>query len=208
MVNMPALLSTKSSTFSTMSRLMKTAIKARRPKNTVLESGLAVWDCWKYIEMNPVRARMVSDPAAYRFCSFGRWSAGGKHPFEEAVMKRLGHSLGGLLNVHSMKEIRTELKKAFAYETAKEAGQNLQQTETAIAVAAEKERFSTRIDRRVRYWVDGLVIGSELFVRNTVARARVLYRVKKRRLVRAISRNAERQPPELYCFKQLRVLLE
>jgi hypothetical protein len=25
-----------------------------RFKNTILENGLAVWDCWKYIEMNPV----------------------------------------------------------------------------------------------------------------------------------------------------------
>ena len=29
---------------------------ADRFKNTVLECGLAVWDCWKYIEMNPVFA--------------------------------------------------------------------------------------------------------------------------------------------------------
>ena len=28
-----------------------------------------------------------------------------------------------------------------------------------MAVAAEKEHFTMRIDRRVRYWVDGLVIG-------------------------------------------------
>ena len=43
---------------------------------------------------------------------------------------------------------------------------------TAIAVAAEKEVFTTRLDHRVRYWVDGLVIGTEQFVRQTMLRAR------------------------------------
>ena len=179
---------------------------ADRFKNTVLENGLAVWDCWKYIEMNPVRARMVSDPATYRFCSFGRWSASGRHPFEKALTRRLGNTFRGLLHIDSADEIRIELQKEFARITATEARQSPQQIETAIAVAAEKERFSTRVDRRVRYWVDGLVIGSEIFVRNTMVRARVQCRVKKRRLVRAISPTSQRQ--DLFCFKQLRVLVE
>ena len=57
------------------------ALWGGRFKNTILENGLAVWDCWKYIEMNPVRAGMVSNPADYRFCSFGQWSATGENSF-------------------------------------------------------------------------------------------------------------------------------
>ena len=53
----------------------------------VLEAGLAVWNCWKYVEMNPVRAGIVANPADYRFCSFGEWSATGKHPFAETVQR-------------------------------------------------------------------------------------------------------------------------
>jgi len=78
--------------------------------------------------------------------------------------------------------------------------------EAAIAAAAEKEKFSTRIDRRVRYWVDGLVIGSEIFVRNTLVQARGRTSQAKRRLVRA--RNASQEPEPLYCFRQLRILLQ
>jgi hypothetical protein len=59
----------------------------------------------------------------------------------------------------------------------------------------------------VRYWVDGLVIGSELFVRNTVAKYRTAVNVKKRRLVRAL-RPDQQSEPALCCFKQLRVLVE
>jgi len=88
-----------------------------------------------------------------------------------------------------------------------EQKQTPEQIGTAIAVAAEKEPFVTRLDQRVRYWVDGLVIGSELFVRNTVTRYRVRGKLGKRRFVRAL--RTDRQPePALYCFKQLRVLLE
>ena len=81
-----------------------------------------------------------------------------------------------------------------------------QQIRTAIAVPAEKERFTTRLDRRVRYWVDGLVIGSEKFVRETMIRARSQAALKNRRLTRALTDSG--QPSALYCFKQLRVLLE
>ena len=90
--------------------------------------------------------------------------------------------------------------------TAIAARQTPEQLETAMAVAAEKEPFSTRLDRRVRYWVDGLVIGSDLFVRNTLAQTRRRLKLAQRRLVRA--RNAAQQPEPLYCFRQLRVLLQ
>jgi hypothetical protein len=179
---------------------------ADRFKNTVLENGLAVWDCWKYVEMNAVRACMVTSPAGYRFCSFGQWVATGAHPFEETLKKRLLSRFKGLLDVDSVDEIRIELQKEFARISAVEARRTPEQIETAIAVAAEKERFTTRVDWRVRYWVDGLVIGSELFVRDTMARARVQCRIHKRKLVRAVGPNSQKE--DLYCFKQLRLLLQ
>jgi len=180
---------------------------ANRFKNTVLENGLAVWDCWLYVEMNPVRARMVGKPADYRFCSFGAWSATGKHPFAEAVEKRAMPWLKGLLHVEDLKGLRAVMRKEFARATAVERKQTEEQIETAIAVAAEKEPFVTQLDRRVRYWVDGLVIGSDLFVRDTLAKYRTALKLKKRRFVRAL--RPDRQPePALCCFKQLRVLTE
>ena len=177
-----------------------------RFKNTILESGLAVWDCWKYIEMNPVRAGIALDPAEYRFGSFGEWAAKGRHPFQDAVEKYVMPGLSGLLNRNTLDEIKVEMRKSFAWVTAIEKGRSPEEMRTAIAVAAEKEKFSTRVNRRVRYWVDGLVIGSELFVRDTIVTARVKYKLKKRRFVRAV--NHKQQKQNLYCFKQLRRLIE
>jgi len=158
------------------------------------------------VEMNPVRAGMVVNPADYRFCSFGAWSALGRHPFEQTVLSRLFPALKGLLHVETMDEVKVALRKEFARITAVEQRQTHRQIEAAIAVAAEKERFSTRIDRRVRYWVDGLVIGSEIFVRNTLVQAKGRMSQAKRRLVRA--RNLSHEPEPLYCFRQLRILLQ
>jgi len=173
----------------------------------VLENGLAVWDCWLYVEMNPVRAHMAARPADYRFCTFGAWSATGKHPFAEAVEKRAMPWLKGLVHVDGLKDLRDVMRKQFALATAVERKQTEEQIATAIAAAAEKEPFVTQLDRRVRYWVDGLVIGSDLFVRNTLAKYRTALKLKKRRFVRAM--RPDRQPePGLCCVKQLRVLTE
>jgi putative transposase len=179
---------------------------AERFKNTILESGLSVWECWQYIEMNPVRAGMAETPADYRFCSFGAWSATGRHPFEAAVLSAAFPRLKGLLQVESLQELQVELRKEFARHTAVERRLDPEQIDTAIAVAAEKEKFALRLDRRVRYWVDGLVIGSELFVRNVVSRARPAINLQKRRFTRAIAPKPDQ--PQICCLKQLRVLLE
>jgi len=128
---------------------------AARFKNTVLEYGLAVWDCWKYIEMNPVRARMVTTPADYRFCSFGEWAGTGKYTFAGAVEKHLMPIFRDLLQVEDLNELHTELRKEFARMKAVDDRKQPDEIGSAIAVAAEKEPFSTRTDRRVRYWVDG-----------------------------------------------------
>ena len=190
----------------TRNRRRRGHLWAGRFKNTVLEDGLAVWDCWKYIEMNPVRAHMVSSPADYRFCSFGEWSARGNNPFADAIDKHLMPIFKGLLRVENQQALQTEMRKEFARMKAQDERKHPEQIGSAIAVAAEKEPFTTRADRRVRYWVDGLVIGSELFVKTTMANARGIAAVKKRKLVRA--RNEDSQKVDLYCFKQLRVLLE
>jgi len=109
-----------------------------------------------------------------------------------------------------MKDLYAALREEFARTTAREAHADEQETHTALATAAEKELFLTRTSRRVRYWVDGLVIGSELFVRDTVARARVQCKIKKRRLVRAVAARgpAPSGVAPIYSFKQLRVLIE
>ena len=171
------------------------ALWAGRFKNTVLENGMAVWDCWKYIEMNPVRAGMVKNPADYRFCSFGVWVQRGKHPFHDTLEKRLFPVLQGLLGVGSTAEVRRMLSQEFARHRA--------EGEEAREVAGRPMRFSTQAHRRVRYWVDGLVIGSELFVREVMGRVRGSEYMQTRRLTPAID---DRAADRLCSYRQLRLI--
>ena len=184
-----------------------------RFKSTLLEGGRATWDCWKYIEMNPVRAHMVQDAADYRFSSYGAWCGKGEHPFVDSVVKQLLPRLQGFLPVTDMAGVHRELRKEFARFTAQE--QKLAPAEIVRQIrAAEKQRFTTRLDRRVRYWVDGLVIGSDVFVRTVVGRARGQLAVQKRRLVRAVGLDGSPSDESLpavdspiYSFKQLREII-
>ncbi len=126
---------------------------AGRFKNTILESGTAVWSCWNYVEHNPVRAQIVSNAADYRFCSYGIWSQRGQHPFEKDLRDVLLPVLAGRFGVKSVDEARELLGKAL------NARAEWDQKRSTFLLGAQ---------RRVRYWVDGCVIGSELFVRQTM----------------------------------------
>jgi hypothetical protein len=178
------------------------ALWAGRFKHTLLEEGRAVWDCWKYIEMNPVRAGLVDDPAEYRFSSYGRWSGGGRHPFERSVEERLMPRLRGLLQVRNQRELYGLLRQHFALL------QTLRQGPAAIDAAVEAAgkplAFSTVASRRMRYWTDGLVIGSKAFVLEIMTAARGAEHMGKRRLAAAVDDAAE--TARLVCYKRLRQL--
>jgi hypothetical protein len=177
------------------------ALWAGRFKHTLLEEGVAVWDCWKYIEMNPVRAGLVADPADYRFGSFGIWSGRGKHPFQAAVEARLMPRFKGLLHVPDQRALYGLLRKEFARLAT--LRQPLAVVEQAIAEAGKPLGFSTVASRRMRYWTDGLVIGSKLFVTEIMTQARGAEHMAKRRL--AVAAEETVAGLRLVCYRRLRV---
>lgn len=158
---------------------------ADRFKNTILESGFAVWSCWSYIENNPVRAGMVEDAADYRFCSHGIWHQSGQHPFKENISELVLPLMTDLFGITSIMEIRTRMDQALAGKTKREP--------THIS-------FTMTVKRRVRHWTSGLVIGSELFVRNVMSRHRKSESVHQHRLVPS----QQTSEPPLYAWRRLR----
>ena len=121
---------------------------ANRFKHTILEHT-AVWRLWKYIENNPVRAGMVQHAGEYRFCSFGVWRQSGRHPFADNMRKLILPLIG----MHDLDDVMEML------------GDELNEDSPPQDV----QGFSQTVKRRVRYWTDGLVIGSELFIRSIMA---------------------------------------
>lgn len=129
-----------------------------RFKNTVMETGVSVVRCWEYIENNPVSAGMAEHAGAYRFSSFGRFMASGRHPYADEVRRLL---------LPMMK--LTHLNDLIAYLLPPEVSQ-------------EATGLVPTIQRRVDYWRNGLVIGSEAFVRGVVSKVLGPAKAFKRRL--------------------------
>lgn len=163
---------------------------ADRFKHTILGDAEAVWECIKYIHMNPVRAGMVEDPADYRFGSYGVHSGYGRHPFEQNVKEVLLPWLQGAYGFTSVRQLHAVLNEAFKGVCAVQ-----QEPDGKVA------QFALHVDRRVRYWVDGLVIGSELFINDVVTRSGPHLNTRRRGVNRA------RDPGStLCCYKQLRAI--
>jgi REP element-mobilizing transposase RayT len=151
---------------------------ADRFKHTILEGGAAVWACWKYIENNPVRAGMVERVGDYRFCSYGVWRQCGVHPFEDTVIALVLPMLG----VSRLDDLKNMMASAL------DVG----------AQVDEEARTGGGISCHMRHWVDGLVIGSELFVRGIMAAHH------SRASTRRISHHVTHDPP-LTCWRRLRI---
>lgn len=155
---------------------------AGRFKSVILERDTALWNCLCYVEMNPVRAGLAGDPAEYRFGSWGEWGATGRHPFGENLRKHLVAYEGERACAQTLAEIQRRFRVEFARLHAAESGARPDQVEAAMRQAERAPAFELRLDRRVRYWSDGLVIGSEAFVRETAARFWTPDRIRRQRL--------------------------
>ncbi|NLF22880.1 MAG: hypothetical protein GX590_06920, partial [Lentisphaerae bacterium] len=167
---------------------------AGRFKNTVIEPGQALWACWTYVERNAVRAGIAIDPADYRFCSYGKWAQTGHHPFADAVATFLAPALPTPFTGSDATEALHALQERFARDAAEDAAAQ-GSIETTPPCA-----FLLTARRRVRHWSDGLVIGSELFVRETVRRARPAIAKLSHRLARSVP-TAE-SPASLCCWRR------
>ena len=98
---------------------------------------------------------MVEDAADYRSCSHGVWHQSGRHPFAENLAECMMPMLKDLFGLSTLSEVRERMDQSLAEMAEKEA---------------ETSGFTLTVRRRVRYWTSGLVIGSETFLRDVMAR--------------------------------------
>ena len=153
-----------------------------RFKSTILEgkgTNSAVWSCLKYVELNPVRAGIVADPADYRWSSWGSSCGSGVHPFAAAFESHLVRLKGCIADSWEPGELYrvfgAEMKRAIQADVERQAAYDrlvaLPRTK-AIEVEIRKldrddggdPSIWVRTDRRVRFWSDGIAIGSRRFV--------------------------------------------
>jgi REP-associated tyrosine transposase len=170
-------------------------------KSVILEKNHSLEACVVYVELNPVRAGLVENPADYRFTTWGRYCGSGRHMFHDNFVK------------HLKKDIMTEDTstwddaEVFAYFHSEltrivvaETGAGSEEIFAAkIEARRSKESMPIRFLRRTRHFSDGAIIGSKLFVREMAGKFQEQERVNKKQLSRGFSPTGT----AIYCFRKL-----
>jgi REP element-mobilizing transposase RayT len=206
-----------------------------RFKSVIVESGTAARTIAAYIDLNPVRAGMVEDPADYRWSSYGEAVGGG--PRGNGKKARIGLILAiqnpearNQIDVSAWKDAsrryRRLLGMALERKSSNARPEDLRKTNSrsgmneAEALAAMKrgEGGATESHRylpelgmakmlrsRVRYFTDGAVIGSKGFVNEAFAADRERFSVKRKDGARRLRGSAKPAAGTLWSVRDLRV---
>ncbi len=146
-----------------------------RYRSTLVEGGTALAMTAAYVDLNPVRAKLVTDPKDYRWCGYAQAVSGVKKArqgIEKAAQAQSSTTRpeGGYVEYY-----RTLL---FTWGTASRAradgssrGRIREEDYQSVLQAGGKLPVAEALRCRVRYFTDGAVIGGKDFV-NAIFRAR------------------------------------
>jgi REP element-mobilizing transposase RayT len=174
-----------------------------RFKSVLFEgSRRALWTLAAYIDLNAVRAGMVADPQAYRFCGYGEAVAGVKFA-REGLIRVMQSPDGTMAN---WDRLGRHYRRLLYERGQKEPGRNRGgiTAERVAAVLASGGQLTTRevLRCRIRYFSDGMILGSRGFVDEMFQRHRENFGVQRRtgaRTMRAAKWNG------LYAARRLQM---
>ena len=197
-----------------------------RFKSVIVESGTAARVMAAYIDLNPVRAGMVEDPAEYRWSSYGEAVGGGprgngkkaREGLVRAMMSDRDVGFDATMWKQASRQYRRLMGMALERKASNFNSQSSNKRLRAVTKHSEKELGSednegmlpelgmTKILRtRVRYFSDGAVIGSKSFVNDAFYAARERFSEKRKdgaRKMRGIGKDAG---GVLWSLRDLRV---
>jgi hypothetical protein len=196
----------------------------QRFKSVIVESGTAARTMAAYIDLNPVRAGMVEDPADYRWSSYGEAVGGGRKGngkkareglvraitsdtdagFDAAqwdlASRRYRRLMGIALErktLNAKVEVSGKMRITRNDAEALESGDN----QTVLP----ELNMAKMLRCRVRYFTDGAVIGSREFVDGAFAGARERFSEKRKDGARRLRGNAKAASGVLWSLRALRV---
>jgi hypothetical protein len=191
----------------------------------IVEDGVAARTMAAYIDLNPVRAGMVKDPAQYRWSSYGEAIGGGakgngKKARAGLVRALRAHKGCGADDSLWSKDVSREYRKLLMGNAVEKVVENVgrdgqmarKTTRRGISKQeAEQERQRegrlslTRMLRcRVRYFTDGAVIGSRGFVNEAFASARQRFGEQRMDGARKLRGEAAAAAGMLWSLRDLR----
>ena len=197
-----------------------------RFKSVIVESGVAARTIAAYIDLNPVRAGMVKDPADYRWSSYGEAVGGGKKgngkKAREGLVRAYFCDQGVGFEAEKWREVSPLYRRLMGLalgrkpglaEVAGEGNRAGQATLNTAEILESKDNGTVLKDLglakmlhcRVRYFTDGAVIGSKEFVNEAFARARERFSSKRKDGARAMRGSGSVAKGLLWTARNLRV---
>ena len=197
-----------------------------RFKSVIVKSGVAARTMAAYIDLNPVRAGMVKDPADYRWSSYGEAVGGGKKgngkKAREGLVRAYLCDQGVGFEAEKWRDVSRLYRRLMGLALGRkpgradiaEAGNCAGENTLNTAEMLESKDNSTvlkdlglakMLHCRVRYFTDGAVIGSKEFVNEAFARARERFSSKRKDGARAMRGSGSGAQGLLWSARDLRV---
>ena len=196
-----------------------------RFKSVIVEDGVAARTMAAYIDLNPVRAGMLKDPADYRWSSYGEAVGGGKKGNGKKAREGLvrayfcdqgvGYDAGEWGEVSRLYRrlmglaIGRKPGRAEVSQSAKGIGKTTRNTaellENKDNETALKDLGTAKMLRcRIRYFTAGAVIGSKEFVNEAFSSARSRFGPKRKDGARKLKGDATPANRALWSLRDLR----
>jgi putative transposase len=198
-------------------------------KSVIVEDGVAARTIAAYIDLNPVRAGIAKDPAEYRWSSYGEAIGGGPN----GNGKRARAGLVRALRAHKgseadaslwVNEVAREYRKILMAGAKEKLEVRVGRTGESVtsvkrkgmnAAAAGAETgldgeipFARILTYRIRYFSDGVVIGSRGFVNGLFASSRERFGLKRKDGARKLRGGAAPAAGSLWSLRDLRIGIE
>ncbi len=148
-----------------------------RFRSVLVEPDIALQVVASYIDLNPVRAGLVTDPKEYRWCGYAEAVAGLKESREGIASVMVGFIASSTPIPKLLAAYRCQLFEAGGISTANEASGktrkvfSTEQIDSVRAVAGRLS-FAEALKCRIRHFTEGLVMGSAEFVEGYFQRYR------------------------------------
>ena len=199
-----------------------------RFKSVLVEDGIAAQTMAAYIDLNPVRAGMVTDPADYRWSSYGEAMGGGprgngKKARAGLVRALMAHKGYGADARHWAGKVSRDYRMVLLEEGAEKLKEGVSpsgERDVVVvrkgikkaAVAAELDQLCRSRDValrkmlrcRVRYFTDGEVIGSREFVDGVFRACRDRFGARRKDGARKLRGNAAAAAGALWSVRDLK----
>ncbi|MES2658041.1 MAG: transposase [Verrucomicrobiota bacterium] len=196
-----------------------------RFKSVIVEDGVAAKTISAYIDLNPVRAGMVKDPADYRWSSHGEvigggWKGNGKTARAGLVRALRAHQgIGADADFWAngvSREYRKLLMPGAVAKSSDSVGRDGKMITKTLRKGVSKEAaerarendgeipFGKMLRCRVRYFTDGAVIGSRNFVDEAFVKSRGRFGINRKSGARRLKGDAAPASGVLWSLRDLR----